>query len=272
MINVDIKNHGFIAPEITPDQYILGGGLVPQDILQESGQWDSFLPQDEFQLLNGLEVYNCTAFGTLNAIELLARRKFDEQWNKSERFVGTMAGTRPPGNSPHVVCETVRKTGLIDDELLPFSAGINTLDEYYSTLDITNTLLAKAENWLLNYQFKHEWLWYGFPSIKEKQDKLVEALKYSPIGASVNAWKEESGLYYKDTDDQDNHWICIYGYELGKYWKIFDSYNNSHKKLAWDYNFLFAKRFHLQKNDDVGKNWLEDILARLLDFLKSVLK
>lgn len=208
-------------------------------------QWDDFLPCKEYQSKGGLETYNCTNYGTLNAIEILYKRLFNKEVNYSERYTGIMSGTTQEGNSIQNVIETIRKVcGLIPESLLPFDDSINTWDKYYSPKPMTQGLLDVGKAWLKQFQLGHEWI-FTLGDGKDRVKRLKECLQYSPIGVSVCAWTEDNGLYIKEPGDQDNHWVCCYGYEDGQYWKIFDSYDNTNKKLAWDYSFGYGKRFVL---------------------------
>ena len=256
-----IVNHGFIPDEIQEEDYVLGSEQLAGELLQPTGQWDEYLPEVELQKRNGLETQNCTVYGTLNALEALYYRKYAERHNFSERYVGVLAETTPQGNSPHKVAEVIRKTsGVIDDVLLPFSEDINEWDEYYSPNPMSPVYMHKGKRWLTYNVFKHEWVFKN--NAKDKQDRLKEALQYSPVGISVRAWKERNGLYWKDKGEQDTHWCVLYGYEEGEYWKIFDHYDDSFKRLEWDYDFMFAKRFHIEKKT-LQRNWFEDLLKRL---------
>ena len=71
------KNYGFIEPEIKDEDYRFGSGQIDVPILRLDGQWDTFLPIDEKQNLNGLESFNCTAFGITSQIEILLRAKYN---------------------------------------------------------------------------------------------------------------------------------------------------------------------------------------------------
>ena len=105
-------------------------------------------------------------------------------------------------------------------------------------------------------------------TLKEKQERLKKALQYSPLGVSVYAWvfDEESGLYVKENGQQDNHWCTLYGYKKGEYWKIFDTYDLTRKRLVWDYPFGCAKRYWLKKK--VEQSWFE----KIINFFKNLLK
>ena len=241
-----IQNHGFIAPsEILAEEYIFGSSPMEYNIYQPDGDWSNYLPVTEYQLRNGLETANCTAFGTLNCLETLIKRKYGIEENFSERFLGIAAGTRPPGNSPHVVCDALRDKGIIDDKLLPFG-DISTIGEYYSPDPLTADFLYAGKSWLDKWEFTHEWVVY--PSTKDKKRELINGLKYSPLGVSVLAWKQdENGLYTKNKGEGDNHWVTLYGYVYGQYFCVFDHYDDTTKKLIWDYDFLYAKRFAINK-------------------------
>src|SRR3990167_9869879 len=126
-------HHGYIPDLIEDDHFVLGGlASMPLDVIQPDGQWGEFIPQVEVQRNEFFETSNCTAYGTLNALEFLFKRLFGETKNWSERYVGIESGTRPPGNSPHKVIQTIRNIcGLLDEDILPFK-DIKTVEEYYS--------------------------------------------------------------------------------------------------------------------------------------------
>ena len=239
------KGHGFIKEKIEDDNYVLGGLELPTEVLQPSGQWDDCLPNIELQRRNGLETMNCTVYGTLNAIEMLIRRLFSEFKDYSERYVGVIAKTTPYGNSPHKVAEIIRKaSGLIDEELLPFSQDIRYWEQYYHPNPMESFYIDKGKEWLRRYDFGHEWVFKQGES--GKPQKIKEALKYSPVAVSLHLRILKDGLYQKG-ELEDNHWVVLYGYKENEYWKVFDHYDNVFKRIAWDFDFEFAKRYHLGK-------------------------
>src|SRR3954452_7110596 len=110
------RNYGFIKDEIQPQDYIFGDAQLQADILQRDGQWDAYLPGDELQNLYGVEPYACCTFGTLNALEILLRRLFDDVENFSDRYTAKVTGTEfSHGNSPQTVIEFVRKVGAVHE-------------------------------------------------------------------------------------------------------------------------------------------------------------
>lgn len=268
----EIVNRGFVAPtEICPEEYVLGAGNIPEHELQPNGQWDDFLPIGSETQNRYVETYNCTSYGTLNVVEIIFRKKFKKEKDLSDRYLGSVAGTRPPGNSPHVVAEAMRKSGIVSESSLPYSPEIDTIDEYFSLGSRAKQLKSEGKKWLEIYDFRHEWVFTPGISLAEKKIRLMTALRYSPVGVSVLAWKERDGLYFKEAGEPDSHWTVLYGYVDGKYWKIYDSYDNTLKKLEWDYDFGFAKRYFVDakvedpeyyesNNLSPKKNWLSSFL------------
>jgi len=257
---------GFIKPKIELNHYYLGASPLVKTVLQPNHSWLEFLPEFEPQSKQ-LETSNCTSFNTLNCIEILLRRlsAFDD--NYSDRFLGIMAGTYPPGNDPHVVCEVVRHTGLIEEPLLSFTDEIQTVDEYYSFKGGNEPLCkAKGLEWVETWKFGHEW-------VKPNKESMMEALKYSPLGVAVVAWQKNK-YYYKRPEQDDNHWTAIVDYKENEYWIVYDSYmydGSAIKYLEWDYPFEYIKRFSLSVQPETIEtlNWIEQILLALKKLVEN---
>ena len=249
------QNHGLILDVITPDNYIFGGETkIEQKSIQPNGDWSKFLPEDELQKRNGIETYNCTVYATLNGIEILANRLYGLLENYSERFVGILAQTSG-GNSPHKVCETIRYiSGLVLEQDLPFDDSLKTVQEYYSPNPLPRKLIEKGREWINKFDFKHEWVF--LPGEKYKHEFMLQALKFSPLGASVYGWNydEETELYYRE-NERENHWITIYHAEPGLFWSVFDHYDNTHKRLKWNTDFSLAKKYVLEEKCIKSKKW-----------------
>jgi len=77
----------------------------------------------------------------------------------------------------------------------------------------------------------------------------MEALKYGPLQVTVYAWNhEEDGVYPNPKNKYRNHAVTLVGFDEGSHWIIFDHYNQSVKKLAWDYEFGHALRYTVSLN------------------------
>lgn len=247
-------SYGYIPDKQESHHYYFGSGQIGGQILQIDGQWDLYLPSDEFQNL-GWETYDCTAFGTTNALETLIKRKFGIDTNRSDRALGNMAGTGEAGNSPHTVAETLRKQGTVDETTWPF--GGNNIEEYYSPKPLPDNVLKEAKEWLAQYSFNHDWVFQQGTDLETKKVLIKKALQYSPLGVSVFAWYQNNGLYIRPGGALDNHWVCAYGY-VDEGLKIFDSYDQSHKLVDWD-NIGSAKRYSIEKKSSVSKSWWDII-------------
>lgn len=249
---------GFIKPKIEEKHFVLGASPLTQKVLQPNGQWLEFLPPFEPQQKQ-FETSNCSSFNTLKPLEILLRKLtlFDD--NYSDRFLGIMAGTFPPGNDPHVVCEAIRKTGLIEEPLLPFSDDLEDVTEYYSFKGGDVTLCkAKGIEWTRTWNFGHEWL---------KPKDMKQALRFSPLAVAVVAWQKNK-YYYKRPEQDDNHWTAIVGYKENEYWIVYDSYmegGSAIKYLEWNYPFVYIKRFHLAVQPEITEkiNWIKQTLLAL---------
>jgi len=242
---MDNVNHGLKIEPIAPEEYTFGVQLAAEE-LQPDGQWDDYLPGVEIQKLRGVETSSCVSFGTLNCVEILYQRLYNQQKNYSERYTAILADTTRSGTSPTKVAEVIRKRGVIDDPLLPFSGDISSFEEYHSPKPMLQGFLDKGSEWLKTHEFGHDWVFTG-GSVSFKQNLLKTALKSSPMGVSVLAWQKSGDYYTKPHGAVDNHWCTLYGYKDGEYWKIFDHYDDTNKKLAWDYDFNLAKRYTLFK-------------------------
>lgn len=236
-----MKHFGYREDAIAPEHYLKG--TLQAELLQPSGQWELFLPKYEHQARNGVETSACTVFGTLNALEMLHRRKYGTEPNYCERYGSQVCGITQEGASPHDVVETIRMyAGAIPEKELPFSDSIKTWEQYNSGVTLMHRL--KGLKWLMDYEVGHEWVLTGDG---DTETLLKGALKMSPLGIAVHAWNfdRERGLYTRA--GYDTHWCTLVGYKDKEYWIIFDSYDGGMKKLSWDFGFTRAKKYTLNK-------------------------
>lgn len=259
-------NYGFIAPEIKEEDFVLGGGNVPFVLLQKDGQWDNFIDQLEERQRNAfMDSFGCTGYGLENHVVSYMKRRYGINANYSERAIGIIAGTFPPGNSPDRVYQKNREVGFINQELLPFNNDIKTPEEFYSPSPLTDELLEEAKKWNQEYELFHEWAWRGNPPLEEKINNMKMALKYSPLGLAVYAWAtDENGNYIKL--GPENHWVCVYGY-TDKGWKVYDSYDNSHKIYSFENEVNYCKRISIEKREQKPTT---DMGNAIINFIKRL--
>ncbi len=216
-------NHGVIERSPRPKDWRAGGvsGLTRGEVLRADGQWDSYLPVFEKQYGANFDTLACVSFGNINCPETLFFRKFGIKKNFSDRFIAKMSGTTHDGNDEWSVAETIRKCGLVDEEVWPFGPWIKDWDTFYAEIpqEVKDSALALLKDYELKYQY-----------VNEDQDSLIEALKYSPLAVFV-----------------PGHCLTLYGYELGVKWKLYDTYGNGFTEKPWDYKFRCAVEWQVNK-------------------------
>jgi len=270
------------------EHYMLGDGwLSPMTLMKKGQSWEQYLPDDEFQNRNNVETMNCTNYGTLHALATLGNRLFNTdqngvmfaknarpfQANLSERYTGIISGTTQYGNDPHHVVEVIRTiSGCIPEVYLPFDSTITTFQKYYSPRPISFSLFKTGYSWMKKYEVGHDWVFSLPDTPTERKEKMMIALKYSPLGAAGFAWSlHGDGKYY--SDGPANHWFTVYGYVENDCWLVFDSYDNTHKKLDWNYNFSQAKRYSIRRRvgsaNESEPRFLETLTAYLSYLFKS---
>jgi len=266
------KNYGLLMDEFNPEHYFLGGGFLGTKEMLPSGDWSPFAPLPELQNRQTFDTFGCARFGTLNALEILFSFVLRENKNFSDRFLCIVSGASRNGDSPHNVAETIRKIGLIDEIELPFSDDIDSADKYYSPNPMTPAMLKKAKEFLKMYSIGNEWVYpIGTSQTVEEQNNLIiQALKRSPVGASVSAWSvpNENGGHTQQW--AENHYCVILNGIDKDYWSIYDSYDNIIKKYSKKSKITMAKIYTIRKliiEDQVTMfhkfwNWVMSLLNK----------
>lgn len=255
-------NYGFQYRAPEKQDYKQNGRLQLGGLpLRSDGQWDAYLPPDELQD-SYLPTMACVTFATNNCVEILERQEFGDTTNWSDRFLAKVSGTSPSGNDPFTVAETLRRKGNVYEEDWAYTSAINTWEKFY--FDIPYSLITDAQ---VKFRGKYD---YGHQYVGTDPTSMMQALHYSPLTADVYAWLPTGidGLYRRH-GYASNHCICIYGYEEGQYWKCLDTYDNTRKKLAWDFGFTMVTQYtlHLQvlNNSPWAKaiRWLAQFIPNL---------
>ncbi len=250
-----MKNYGYIESVFETDHYELGGlDLFEKPVLNPSLNWMPSIPYGEKQR-KSIDTNSCTEFAFLNQLETLEIFKYQKSSNWSERFLAIGAENVPRGNDPHKVMEWARHNGIVTEQRLPFTDEIKSWGEYMQPNPLPARLIREAEKWLNEYDFKHEWLWKDKISVKEKQKRILEALKYSPVAVSVN-WRKKGDIYVR-AGAQDVHWTLIVKGERLRPWAIYDSYIDDDfiKMLDWDFDFGVAKLITLDRKPVPEHAW-----------------
>ena len=260
----DNLNPGFIPANIEYDHWVLGSAASIKSPELTDGHWYKLghVPDGERQGNPFMDSNNCTGFGYTNRVEILWHRVFGAWRNFSDRWVGIISGTEPPGNNQHTVAEAAREYGLVDEIDLPFNDSIDEVGKFYAPKPLTRALLAKGEQFLREHTIRHDW-------VESNPAAFKYALRFSPIGIAVTAWyKGDDGLYYFPEGMGHNHDTTLVDYEEGKYWLIFDSYPDDDgsylKKIRWDSIFqLRSKRYAIEAGCDKIQGGLFGMVKKL---------
>lgn len=236
-------NYGLIIKDKRPTDYKFGSNLPLKEI-NETGQWDEWLPEYEPQA-DRYETWGCTVWGTQNQIETMIKFLYGKEFNFLEWYNYNLVGIVEPGGDPNLVYDSIREFGLIETGKIKVKD--DTYTDFCTPRPMTEEIKAIGKKWLDTYELGHEWIESFNPdSIK---DLIKHALHYSPVALSVTAWHEENGLYV-DRGMMNNHWCVCYGYRdtpEGVVLKIFDSYDHSIKELHPNHRVMIAKRITIKK-------------------------
>lgn len=241
--------------------------------------WQKYIPGDERQNVDGVESYACTVYASTKAwITLSNFLGYSLPKNCSERFNAILANIVPPGADPYTVCESIRKWGMIHNDLLPFDETIKNTFEFYQPKPMDEGFIAEAKKIVQKYTLGFEYIWnespFRAPLVIDRPKLLISALERGPVCVSVHGWKEKKGVYYKDKYDSDNHWTFLVGFKEGKYWLVHDQYAPFLKKLDWNYNFQTAMVYFLKPNKSgvapVDVDYFTRLLNKMLETLKRL--
>lgn len=262
--------YGFV-PSIIEDgvHYLLGDKqLVFPTIMSKGHGWGEYLPPERVQNLNGVETWACTSFALLHVLGVLFKQKYDLSNDWSERYMAIVSGTTRLGNDPHSVAEAARKWGIIDFELLPFDASIESYDMFYSPRPMSEVLAVAGKKFLAKCGIGHAWVWTDESiDLSVKQSLMMKALESSPLTVAVYAWqKDKRGVYVNPLKQPVCHDVSVYDFIEGQYWMAFDSYDNTHKLLDWEFPFSQVKIYALIEGPQVSTfdlqvAWLKGLWA-----------
>ena len=262
-----MRKYGLKLDTIEPEHYMLGSNSpIPLDVLQVDKDWSEFLPTEEPQNLNGIEPYACVTFTILNCVEILIKRKYGIEVNFSDRFLAEISGTKEGGNSPQVVCEFLRKIGVVPESMWPFDTLIKSFEDFYAPLPPSLVKLAKefTDTW----DFKHEF-------VPATHEDISAALQCSPLLISVSAWHldDETQLFYRPAGSIDNHATTLIYEKDGQYRRVFDSYGDPFlKSIEWKAIPMQVKRFWIEKKSTPPLSGKESLYAKIIRWFTNLLK
>lgn len=270
------ENTGVLDPAPPPGGWVAGAetGAVPI-VLEATGQYDSYTPDDEWQSLSGpfFDTAACVTFSATNNLEFLINRaRFLAQLpeahetflreqgfinpvtnkvNFSDRFTAKMSGTTHDGNNLGTVGESIRKLhGLLPEKDWQFpDFGVVTNPDtrwaiYYSS--IPQELQAKAKLILNYFKFTYQWVANG----SSTPSSLRGHLQHGPfqIAAAVcSPWgNNQDNPPIQKCGCTTQHATTIYGYRDDHVWKDYDHYKSFKKYLSEDYCIPYALQYYLE--------------------------
>lgn len=243
-------NSGLIInPTIRATDYVFGGVTsVPNYIVRPNGQWINSLPKREIQHGKYIgSTQDCVSRSFTNLCEIYLKARYNEERNFNDRFLAKISNTSRSGTYFDTVVLKASKFGLLNQELWDIDLDdINTTwEKYYS--QPPEELFIEAKKFLDEYEINHDWVAGGI-------EQTLESLKYSPLQIS---WLYQ-GTYQADSEGiihpkenhsewNDDHASVLVGYELNKFWHVFDSFDEVLKKISWDYPMRSKKRIIITK-------------------------
>lgn len=228
--------------QLNPQDDIFGGisRNMGQEKMNEKADWSEWLPTNEKQSSASWDSMSCVSFSALNCIEILQKYIWGDNVNYSDRALAKLSGTTQSGNYLHIVADTIRNQGLVDEEYWPFEG--NSWAEYMR--EIPEEVTSKGEHFKAKYDVKYEFV---------QNRQIKDALKYAPLQTCVYAWPKKVNDIYPDVKGKPrNHAVTLIGYKENEYWLIFDHYDNFLKKIEWEYNFGGTLKFSIElKNNEL---------------------
>lgn len=277
----NLKNYGFDGSQIKIDasHYILGGDTkLSTNIMQADGDWRPFIPKYEPQFTPNYDTFGCSVFGTWNALEVLMKKLYGNDYDYAERFNYILVRVRPPGADPHIVIENIRKSGGVVQALLPMT---DTFDQFVQPDPMSPALIDKGLEFLNDKEIGHEWIFTNNPSKEARVAMLKNALTLGTVAISVTAWVKDSNGLYIDLGRSNCHWVCLVALEEigGEFYPvIIDSYDQIVngvstafiKKLHPDHHIEYAKRYSITPKVTFTKAQKNVILMYINQFLTFI--
>ena len=262
----------FVYPVIKESDRTFGVSLG--NIINESGDWRNYLPEEESQVQNGVESSACYIESQQRAIATIQEEEFDvPNSNYSARFNALLSNGEENGGDPIRGAKSLKYDGLIPDETMSFK-DVRSWTEYHSWKGVDEKLCRQKgkeflDRWDINFKIVSE----REEPLETKYLSLKEALKRSPVPVSVCAWFERNGEYYKPIGKRDNHLtLAVYVDDKDRI-HVWDSYSPYTKILEAKTNFEFAMALVVKKKPyEQQLSIISQILALIGKLIPQIVK
>lgn len=270
-------NTGFLIRPPRAGAWLTDGETgIAKEILEPSGQFDVYLPDEEAQATFNPFLFDtsaCVTFSGTNDLETLLTRlrsktqlpttheafllnsgyinKQSGKINFSDRFSAKMSGTTKKGNYLEAVGDSFRRDGLLpeSDWAFPDMSDVQNDGEakwqrYYA--EISSELKDKARKFLDYFDINYQWVIVG----TSDNNKLRENLQYGPVQIASSVcppWNSNDGQPpIPSCGCGAQHATLIYGYRTDLALKDFDHYKSYRKLLAPDYCIQWGFQYTLK--------------------------
>lgn len=258
-------NYGFKIPVIKDEHWKFGSAntRIKGVPLIPNGDWRPLLPPFEYQARNGFDPNSCALHTTTHAYACIFKKQYNINRDDSERYLGVISNSDEDGNNPDTVAEAARLKGLVPEGLLPFDNTITNFKQWASPKPMSSELLREGQRLLDLFKLGHEW-------VPNDHASITEALKYSPLGVAVCAWivkdiVDGQPLYYFPQGAAYNHDCLLVYEEPGKYYEVFDTYDQQIKRIDWNAELRYIKRFAVALNNDTSI--MQQILLKIAQLI-----
>jgi hypothetical protein len=253
-----IRHYGFVPEPFSPEDFL--GGTTNSleakyggEIINPEGDWSPYLPSEEDQRAGNSDTFACVSYGTLNAVEMLARLRFKDTKNLSDRFLAKISGTVPgQGNGPKKVADTLRHQWSVNEPEWP---DVMLVENFYAPIPEHLKTVAVARG--AEFEF-------GYQLISNTPATIKQTLKRSPVCAAFTAWQEKDGVYVRIKGMQENHWATIVRVLDNGNYLVFDSFAPFLKEVKPEAAQSVAMSYYLNRQVVKESAWKK--------FVKLILK
>lgn len=265
------KNTGIIVEQPRDTDYIAGleSGVAFQSVLA-GGDWTPHLPSDERQSGRFTDTMACVTFSALNVIEAqfnlaIAQGRLRTDvliWlqdngymedgathvNFADRAIAKLSGTGRNGNSLVNVVDAIRKYGLVPEKDWAYDRDTFDWDTYYA--EVPDWVVAKGKEFLrVVGTIVYEWI-PNNPIQRATPDVIAHHLEQAPIQIATAVcppWNTEAVIAACGLSVC--HATTLYAVVSGQFFRDFDHYVPTRKRLALDYPIPWLLKIVLTLNE-----------------------
>lgn len=291
---------GVLIKEPDPKAWVAGGETgIAAAVLEDSGQYDVYLPDEEAQSFYTpahFDTQSCVTFSATNNIETLLNRmrakkllsKKQEDFlvnegyinpqtgkvNFSDRFTAKMSGTTQAGNYLEAVGDSMRKDGLVPESAWPMpdwdALKGKTQNEIWAIYmaDIPGDVKNKAKKFLEYFDINYQWVVLGATPSDADLKRILKQGPFQIAAIVCSPWNSNDGMPpIPACGCGTGHATLIYGYrpdDMAR--KDFDHYRSFRKLLASDYCIQWGLQYMIKEHTPVLTVPIQYVFAKQLKY------